>query len=874
MADGASASDGAAPASVYADLIAWGADLPLWQNEIIRRLARQDGLTSEEVGEFADGAVMESEQQSVPYERLSVSDFPALPRTAARITLTSVGRLRHVNALMSNQEMRFGPQLTVIYGANASGKSGYSRVLKRVFRARVRDEILHDLRSDDPPGTPSALIVVQPEGEPAVRVDWVDGEALPEVFARFAVLDGSCSRTYVEGDSELTVAPEGLDIPARCAEAVDAVKKVLSDRAAARRPDKRPLQALENDSPSGRFVRSLSASTTAEKIAEHTTFNADAAELESIGVQIDELVRTSPDVLGEQLRRRLGNVQAVIDFVAAWEVLSNGAVRELRDRVEALDRAEETAQSVRSSLADDDVSAAVVGNDPWRDMIAAAARFVATTTSDSTLSVDDRCALCWQPLPEQASARLEAFATYLTGEAEKAVNVARGELGRLTEQVACCQSLTPEPVVAIARNISEEIETQLRDAGAIVQRRAGAILQALTTRQWDDLPSDSTELRGRLDSLTLDLRAQISALGDARDVHERAEELRRRQLELETRRRLAGQRDDLTAFVHDLIASQRYDAIAKGFSTRGISEKAEELERKYRTAEFESRFEHELRRELRFARHPPVFHKRTSKAKTLLTPVVSAKFRNVKAAEVFSEGERTAISLAAVLAEVSITKDTAGMIFDDPISSLDHDVRERVAARLVREAKERQIIVLTHDLAFFADLRVEADIQGVECRTSTLSADEWVAGRVEADMPFGMRSVNERLKELKRMITAVEVAGKAGDRGTVESLTRLFYDRLRSTWERFVEEKMFAKAVVRLEKNVRPGLLDGAVVTRQISQNVNQGYKRCSEVIEAHDHAAGVGTPSLTTADMRADIQFLEETNALVKAELASRKAE
>lgn len=41
-----------------------------------------------------------------------------------------------------------------------------------------------------------------------------------------------------------------------------------------------------------------------------------------------------------------------------------------------------------------------------------------------------------------------------------------------------------------------------------------------------------------------------------------------------------------------------------------------------------------------------------------------------------------------------------GIVFDDPVSSLDHMHREAVAARLAEEGKYRQVIVLTHDIAF------------------------------------------------------------------------------------------------------------------------------------------------------------------------------
>jgi hypothetical protein len=40
---------------------------------------------------------------------------------------------------------------------------------------------------------------------------------------------------------------------------------------------------------------------------------------------------------------------------------------------------------------------------------------------------------------------------------------------------------------------------------------------------------------------------------------------------------------------------------------------------------------------------------------------------------------------------------------------------------------------------------------------------------------------------------------------------REFYERLRSTWERFIEERLFARVVQRLERNVIVGALPKVV---------------------------------------------------------------
>ena len=133
---------------VYRDILAWSAPLPRWQSELLRRVLRGKELKAEDVSELATAAVAENEQQASSYVALSEADLPSVAASGEQRVLVSVGQGRNVNALRPDQTLKFEPQLTVVFGDNASGKSG--RMVNNVYRARVVDEILGDVRSDVP----------------------------------------------------------------------------------------------------------------------------------------------------------------------------------------------------------------------------------------------------------------------------------------------------------------------------------------------------------------------------------------------------------------------------------------------------------------------------------------------------------------------------------------------------------------------------------------------------------------------------------------------------------------------------------------------------------------------------------------------------
>src|SRR5215470_11638268 len=75
------------------------------------------------------------------------------------VRLNSLKITDGVNALKLGTEIEFAQGLTVIFGENGSGKSGFVRVLKRAAGVRTAEDILHNVRTDKKP-KPSATFSV------------------------------------------------------------------------------------------------------------------------------------------------------------------------------------------------------------------------------------------------------------------------------------------------------------------------------------------------------------------------------------------------------------------------------------------------------------------------------------------------------------------------------------------------------------------------------------------------------------------------------------------------------------------------------------------------------------------------------------------
>ena len=131
------------------ELLKWSSRLPNWQRDALRRLWTQDEMSEKDEGDILKLLKNEHELFVDSQEALKpiplTKDHIGSSAIHDQITvLKSISDLENVNALCPNQTLNFGASgITVIYGDNATGKSGYSRVLKRSCRARGTEEVIY-----------------------------------------------------------------------------------------------------------------------------------------------------------------------------------------------------------------------------------------------------------------------------------------------------------------------------------------------------------------------------------------------------------------------------------------------------------------------------------------------------------------------------------------------------------------------------------------------------------------------------------------------------------------------------------------------------------------------------------------------------------
>ena len=107
-------------------IVEWSKQRPRWQQIVLRAVADGRTLSDEALAELIEATV---EGKGQPGGELEIGHLVASGPDAPPVSLESVSELAHVNALSTTAPLTFpGGSLTIVYGDNGSGKSGYPPV--------------------------------------------------------------------------------------------------------------------------------------------------------------------------------------------------------------------------------------------------------------------------------------------------------------------------------------------------------------------------------------------------------------------------------------------------------------------------------------------------------------------------------------------------------------------------------------------------------------------------------------------------------------------------------------------------------------------------------------------------------------------------
>lgn len=847
--------------SALDEILTWSATVPAWLRDALRRIVTSPEITDADVAELAELAkaphgLSEAPPTPVP---LSSKDIPS-PTAIGAVALTSITHVSDVNALAPNETLSFSPTgITVIYGDNGAGKSGFSRIMRRSCRARGADQpILANQLSDKPAGAPTARIDFTVSSV-AHSHTWKDGTpAAPELGA-VSVFDSSSAQVYVEEKTEVRFRPFGLDVIDRAASTCLRVKKVLEAEVAALYARPVRLPTLDPNTEAGRLIASLTSLTSRKEVDRLGTLtDQEDKEYATLTSILSAAKAEDPKRKAADLKLKAGRLRRLADELRSLsEGLGEARIKELATLTNEATSASAAARRFAEEFAKG-LGLEGVGSPEWTAMWEGAKSYSESRAYPHHgfphVADGAACVLCQQELEPAARSRLQRFAEFSLGEARETAsrkNEAANEARRVITALAPGER--NKDGVADLQGIDADVAAKVGSFLEAARRCHGEVVSGSP----DPKPCSDQAPLAELEALAKDLDAQADGFTQAADPAARAKS-EARLAELASRKALGAALDDVHAEIDRKARINAYDQCVKDTDTRALSKLGAELTKKYVTDALTAAFDDELKR-LGFDSLELELKPAGAQRGQLLHKLQLKHATKAELPKVVSEGESRCIALAAFMAELEGGGSNSAIVFDDPVSSLDHRWRTNVARRLVDAARTRQVVVFTHELAFLSALLQQADEQGVNADTRTLKRDRTHAGRVETGLPWHGLNTKKRIGAMRQSWVVAEKQFRTVGRGPYDPLATRLYADLRTTWERAVEEVLLNQVIVRFRQSIETNRLKKVGdITQDDLDAVDRGMTKSSKWMGGHDQALALNEPPPEPDELKRDIDALE----------------
>jgi energy-coupling factor transporter ATP-binding protein EcfA2 len=830
--------------SLLTDILVWStAYLSPWQRDALRRLFQQQKLSAQDMDDLyamlksACGLPDALNRQPVP---LAQGHLPALSASAKTVILVAMKDLKHVNRIADGQKLAFAQKgITIIYGGNGSGKSGYSRVLKRACRARDASETVHTDASDAQASgkIPEAVFDIMVGGN-LESLNWKRDSPPPDELSTIAVFDGHCARAYLD-EQDVTYLPYGLDILESLGQKIlPELSRRLNMEIESINTDAAPFADLLGDTSVGKLIASLCESTNTDQVKELAALSIDKtkrlAELENTLAENDPKAKAKAVRLSAQ---RVDGLISRIDTKLLY--VDDAATQKLKlcdDETEAAIKAEVLAAA---SLRAGELLLPGTGDLAWKTLFEAARRFSVEVAYPGELfphvCSGARCPLCQQPLDEEAATRMQRFEEFIKQETAKVAADKRHQRTMADEKVTKA-SLDFGLDVAVTEELKLLEATLLQGVQEFekkVESRRKWMEAALKAHAWDGPSPLDGDPRPDLRALSMNLLGQATDLENAsNESHKKVLEAERAELRARTSLSLRSQA--VQDLIHRMQIKAALNTCKDGVKTNAISVKTKELASQAVTATLKNALDKEFEA-LGVEHIKTKLVERAERGKMKLKLVLALPV-STKLDEILSEGEQRAIAIGSFLAELHLSGYGGGIVFDDPVSSLDHDRRKKVARRLIEEAKKRQVIVLTHETVFLCELLDAIEQQHIECLMHHL---EWMnghPGHVIEGLPWEHMDYKERLKNLEIEQKQLEQSWPAYPNEQDRTKMRRQYSLLRATVERIIQDVVFNKVLLRYRDRISMDRLNDVVgFTEPEFKEIERLHKACCEVTDSHD---------------------------------------
>lgn len=839
--------------------------LPFWLKYLLEKIFQGNEISQEDIDQ-AYKYLLEDIKDTPKNNRKKIifSDLKYNGRSYyENIQLSSLKNVEGVNALQEGYNIEFSSGLTLIYGENGSGKSGYTRLLKKAFYSRAKDDILSNIYSAEPPKPIKADFTFVNETE---EISFPFSKINLPIFDQFSVFDGKSIVKHLEYKNEFDFKPAGLKYFEKIADTVYLVEKKALDEKKIIENSGYNLEDLltifDGESEIKEAVKNLSTKKeTFEHLKDYKNFSSD--EKKGIEKEYDELFIASANKNKEI--KKLKHLKQQIE-IKKEEInsLNTAFSRRALDRVNSL--ITDYTQKEQKAKADgiqkfDTDKIKGIGTTEWRSFIIAAQQLadIQNKAKKDYPTQDDKCLFCMQDLNRLSKELIENYWSFIKSEAEANLSEANTSIAKAE---AFYKKLTftlfpsndtltlwlQENKTELLKKILHELEKQkklnLTFLNGIKNKEKIVYEEVNINTDWLD------NIKQDIDIILVNLETdkEIDQLQQLYDLKKK----------FEHQEKLKNHFDKLESYFNKQIDLENHNKIQ--FPKKKITLKEKSLSKKYFNTKYVEKFNQECKN---LGADFDIEIQHTGSAAKSYRQL---KIKGNSPSVIFSEGEQRVIAIADFFAEMSLSEINKGVIFDDPVTSLDNKRKLEIANRLAEESHKKQVIVFTHDLSFAYNVLSKCkELEGEYSCHWIENIDGMTPGAIYLN---NSPSFEKDYKTSGKAQGWLDKAKKSSPESREEALKNGFA-ALRTSYESQIVFGLFRGVVQRFNERVSVESLKDVYVTQEIKEEILTSFASCCKFMEGHSHSDSNGYKKPTINDLQNEIsQFNAVKKKIAKCKI------
>ncbi len=808
-------------------LIEWANSTPEWVRYIVRNVVENKEPLDEERTTTAYKFFLQEnglEERTLPDEPPLIASNADI-ETIAPLTITSLSDVTGVNALGTGNVIEPDPHLTILFGENGTGKTGYSRIFKALAESRTVDKKILGNIAHTQPEAMSATVKYRLGDSDEQCYIW-RGKKGVIPFTRMSIFDSRAVKIHVDDDLDYTYTPTALAVFKHVMAGVKSVQETAkreTGSSSAVSPD--ILSRFDKNTSVYQHIASLSAATDLAHLKSMAVTDPEVnTRIESQRTKVAELESNTISIRIRELQRTERALSKICEATLAIEDFDVDTYEQERQELKQL---EENYRLFRDALFKE-ADLPMAPDDTWMMFIESAEKYRQHLDAHSAYDTG-RCLYCRQPLQDAARTLIEKYVKLLEDKISADINSCEERLKELVERVTSTQLSDTKALIREYAESDEKPAYYARLEQVVNAFEAAAetlsASEQLAPSAISAVSIGGVELKTEFENL-LQERKQLQEQDANRS--ETLQEERKRLSEFVAAAELGKSWTKIEEFVNKAQWVARLDTCNKQFP--GLIRKLTNCSKQANEQIVDNNFDTLFSEECRALRAPEVKVNhigRQGRARRNRILVDSHK-----PSAVFSEGEQKVLAMADFLAEARLSGVTAPVIFDDPVSSLDHRRVSEVAERVVALSETAQVIVFTHDIFFTTKLLQIIDDAGRTCAYFQVSDENGKGFIVRGSHPRW----DSYSKISKRINSIVQKAKSSKDSNERDELVQRGYSLIRSWCEVFVEMEVLAGVTQRYQPNVRMTCLSQIKVDLlpETINVVNRVFDEACRCIDGH----------------------------------------